>query len=250
MRRRWVPFLQYIVTWLILRSVILMNLLLWLTVCVGAVICAALSAWFVIARHFLMELTRPGVTLSADGPFWREWGFPQGEAEPPPTLQRSVQFAAPGGPLLQGDFWAQPSPAPTVILSHGFHVPRIHLRSVAALEYRFGCNVLLFDYRGHGDSASVPTSGGNAEVADLTAAIDLVMQQPETIAGKIFIHGFSMGAAVALLLPTRDEIGGIIADSAYARLDVVLHQMIAQHLEQLTQRWHRPWRMIHTVFPL
>jgi uncharacterized protein len=217
---------------------------------VGAASLTTVGALFVVARHFLADLTRPGVTIQAGEPFWSDWGFPQDEVEPPLAMQRPLHFSAPGGPELRGDFWAQPHPAPTIILSHGFHVPSVHMRSVAALEYRYGCNVLLFDYRGHGESAAVPTSGGNAEVADLTAAVDLALQQPETVPGKLFIHGFSMGAAVALLMPTRPEIGGIIADSAYARLDVVLHEMIYQHLAGVTQGWSRPWRSLRRGLPL
>jgi len=70
---------------------------------------------------------------------------------------------------------------PTIILYHGFRVPRHHLHPVAALEYRSGYNSLLFDFRGHGQSARAVTSGGIAEVRDLEAAWKATRKQPERI---------------------------------------------------------------------
>jgi uncharacterized protein len=149
--------------------------------------------------------------------------------------------------LLQGEFWAQPKPAPTIILSHGFRLPRAKFRPVAALEYQHGCNVLLFDYRGHGDSEQVVTSGGNAEVGDLAAAVRLAAIQPETLPGNVFIHGFSMGAAVALLLPPMPEVAGIIADSPYARLDEMLHRIVTW---QLSSQIPHSLRVVRRLVPI
>jgi hypothetical protein len=57
--------------------------------------------------------------------------------------------------VLCGDFLAQPHPAPTIIICHGYRVSRDYMRSAAALAYTIlGCNLLLFDFRGHGESDS------------------------------------------------------------------------------------------------
>ncbi len=71
----------------------------------------------------------------------------------------------------------------------------------------FGCNLLLFDFRGHGQSDRATMSLGNAEVRDLQAAITVASQQPETLPGTVILRGFSMGAAFALLIPPRPEVG-------------------------------------------
>jgi pimeloyl-ACP methyl ester carboxylesterase len=117
-----------------------------------------------------------------------------------------------------------------VIICHGYRGSRAQLRPGAAVEYKFGFNVLLFDFRGHGDSDSVRTSGGNAEVRDLEAAIAVAGRQPETLPNKIIIHGFSMGAAVALLTPPHSEVAAIIADSPFARSDEILRRLVKYHL--------------------
>ena len=154
--------------------------------------------------------------------------------EPPRAYQRPLTFETSDGTLLCGDFWAQPQPAPTVVMCHGYRASRAHLRHGAAIEYSLGYNVLLFDFRGHGDSDSIITSGGNAEVRDLEAAITVARLQPETLPHTIIIHGFSMGAAIALLTPPHSEVAAIIADSPFARSDEVLVRLVTHRLAAQT----------------
>jgi alpha-beta hydrolase superfamily lysophospholipase len=203
----------------------------------------------VLGRRFLKEFTRPGVTVEPGTPQWGGWTFPELVVEPPPALQRALTFRSADGVRLRGEFWAQPQSAPTIIISHGFHLPSVYFRSVAALEYAHGANILLFDYRGHGQSSLIPTTCGNAEVNDLLAAVHVAASQPETRRGQVFLHGFSMGAAVALLLPPCPAVAGIIADSSYARLDEMVRLIIAQILDAETAGWHGPARATRTLIP-
>ncbi len=164
--------------------------------------------------------------------------LPTAGAAPPNFYQRPLVFQADDGVVLRGDFWAQPHPAPTIIICHGYRVSRDYMRSAAALVYSMsGCNLLFFDFRGHGESDSVAISLGNAEVRDLQAAITVASQQPETLPGSIIIHGFSVGAAVALLIPPRPEVAAIIADSPYARLDDVLRRFVVCKLTEENTWW-------------
>lgn len=203
----------------------------------------------VLGRRFIEEFTRPGVTVERGTPQWGGWTFPESVVEPPASLRRAVTFQSADGVLLRGEFWAQTRCAPTIIISHGFHFPSVYFRSVAALEYAHGANILLFDYRGHGQSALIPTTCGNAEVNDLLAAVHVAVSQVETRPGQVFVHGFSMGAAVALLLPTCPAIAGIIADSSYARLDEMARAIIAQILDAETAGWRGPARATRTLIP-
>jgi len=207
------------------------------------------SVMLVLGRRFIEEFTRPGVTIDQATPQWGGWTFPEAVGEPPPALQRAVTFPSADGALLRGEFWAQPRRAPTIIISHGFHLPCMHFRSVAALEYAHGANILLFDYRGHGKSALIPTTCGNAEVNDLLAAVDVATSQAETTRGRVYIHGFSMGAAVALLLSPHAAVAGIIADSSYARLDEMTRMLIAQILDHKTASWRGPARVLRMLIP-
>ena len=225
---------------------------LWFMSIVASLVVLGLAvggAMLVLGRRFLSEFTRPGVTVEPGTPQWGGWTFPASAAEPPAEVRHAVTFSSVDGARLRGEFWAQTQSAPTIILSHGFHFPSVYFRSVAALEYAHGANILLFDYRGHGQSVLMPTTCGNAEVNDLVAALEVAISQPQTSPGQVYIHGFSMGAAVALLLPPHAAIAGIIADSPYARLDEMIRMIITQILEQELARWHGPARLVRTLIP-
>jgi alpha-beta hydrolase superfamily lysophospholipase len=225
---------------------------LWFTSIVASIAVVGLAignVMLVLGRLFLKEFTRPGVTVEQGTPQWGSWTFPESAAEPPTALQHSLTFPSADGALLRGEFWAQTHSAPTIIISHGFHFPSVHFRSVAALEYAHGVNILLFDYRGHGESVMIPTTCGNAEINDLVAAVDVAASQPETARGQVYIHGFSMGAAVAILLPPHAAVAGIIADSPYARLDEMIRMIITQILDQKLSRWHGPARAVRILIP-
>jgi len=205
------------------------------------------SGLAVLANRFVEELSRPH-TLLDDSVF--TWELPRTNSEPPLALQRSLLFETADGTLLSGDFWAQPRPAPTIVLCHGYRTSRSHLRTVAALEYSHGYNMLFFDFRGHGESDSVMTSGGNAEVCDLEAALEVAARQPETIPGKIIIHGFSMGASVALLTPPRLDVVAIIADSPYAHSDDILRRLVRYQLTEGSKSWRAPLRRLQRFWPV
>jgi uncharacterized protein len=228
------------------------SMTLWFTSIVSFIFVVGLAiggVMLVLGRRFLKEFTRPGVTVEPGTPQWGGWTFPESAAEPPKELQRVVTFQSADGALLRGEFWAQTQSAPTIIISHGFHFPSVHFRSVAALEYAHGANILLFDYRGHGESVLIPTTCGNAEINDLVAAVDVAASQPETSHGQVYIHGFSMGAAVAILLPPHAAVAGIIADSPYARLDEMIRMIITQILDQELSNWRGPARAVRILIP-
>src|SRR5260370_269180 len=173
------------------------------------------------------------------------------QSRPPvrqPSCHRPLLVRTSDGKLLQGEFWAQPHAAPTIIICHGYRVSGAYLRPVATLEYSRGYNILLFDFRGHGNSESVNTSGGNAEVHDLQAAIAVAIQQPETLPGKIILHGFSMGAAIALLTPPHPDGVAIIADSAYAHLDMILRSFVHWQLMEQSNSWSRSLHWLRSAF--
>ena len=207
---------------------------------------AVTSGLAIMAHRFVDELSRPHEELDAS---LFSWEIPECATEPPPALRRPLTFQTSDGAFLRGEFWAQPQAAPTVILCHGYRISRVTMRPVAALEYEHGYNVMLFDFRGHGDSESVISSGGIAEVQDLHAALTVARYQPETLPGKMIIHGFSMGASIALLTPPHPDVAAIIADSAYARLDDILRRLVHYRLTCESDDWKPSLRKLRRFFP-
>ncbi|HLG62119.1 MAG TPA: alpha/beta fold hydrolase [Ktedonosporobacter sp.] len=204
------------------------------------------SGLTMLAFRFVEEFSHPHLLLQ-EAIF--DWEIPHTAPEPPLERQRSLLFKTVDNTLLRGDFWAQPQKAPTIVLCHGYRVSRTYLREAAALEYQRGYNVFSFDFRGHGESDSVTTSGGKAEVRDLEAAIFVASRQPETLPGKIVIHGFSMGASVALLMSPHPDVVAIIADSPYAHSDDILRRLVNYRLTQESRGWIPLLQILRCLFP-
>jgi len=230
------------------KESVVSRLLLGVVIVFGMFGVLVMGSLLLFANHLVYSISRPNNHFDP-GIFAHR--LPTAGAEPPHFYQRPLVFHADDGAVLRGDFWAQPHPAPTIIICHGYRVSRDYMRSAAALAYTIlGCNLLLFDFRGHGESESVAISLGNAEVRDLQAAIIVASQQPETLPGTIIIHGFSVGAAVALLTPPRREVAAIIADSSYARLDDILRHFVVCKLTEENTWWSPLFHRLQGMVPV
>jgi pimeloyl-ACP methyl ester carboxylesterase len=78
-------------------------------------------------------------------------------------------------------------------------------------------NLVIFDFRNHGQSAGTQTTGGVREVRDLRAIIDWVAAAKEPSA--IALVGVSMGGAAAIDEAASDSrVSAVIIDSTHATL--------------------------------
>jgi len=105
---------------------------------------------------------------------------------------------------------------PTVIVAHGWGSNKSNMLDRAAIlheEY----NLVLFDFRNHGQSGEASTTQGVREAGDLRAVIDWL----ESAKGprRIAVLGVSMGGASALNEADRDErVDALIIESTHATL--------------------------------
>jgi dipeptidyl aminopeptidase/acylaminoacyl peptidase len=132
-----------------------------------------------------------------------------------------AQFGASDGIRLKGWFIKGNGEGrlPTVIVCHGLGANRSDFTELAAGLSRDGYNVLLFDFRGHGDSQRVASSFGYLEQKDLLGAIRYVKERKDADADEIAVYGFSMGGAVAVLTAAEaGDIKAVIADSSFTAL--------------------------------
>jgi pimeloyl-ACP methyl ester carboxylesterase len=103
---------------------------------------------------------------------------------------------------------------PTVILAHGYEGNKSTMLAQAALlhdEY----NLVLFDFRNHGQSSGDQTTQGTREQNDVRAVVDWLERQkgPQRIA----LLGVGMGGVSALAESIADDrIAAVIVDSAQA----------------------------------
>jgi alpha-beta hydrolase superfamily lysophospholipase len=124
---------------------------------------------------------------------------------------------------LRGWWLPRPESPAVVIGSHGHSGSKDDLLGVGTSAWRAGFNVLLFDYRGRGDSDPWPHSLISREADDLLAAV--AYARGRVAQARVGLVGFSMGAAVAILAAAREPaIAAVVADSSFTAVaDVVAH---------------------------
>lgn len=127
-----------------------------------------------------------------------------------------VRFTTEDGYTLSG--WLIPAARETraaVILLHGFSWHRLPWLTdfVPWLQPRY--NVLMFDFRGHGESDDAPITLGTTEQRDVAAAVRFLESRGY---GPTALLGISMGGAVAIMAAPDLPVAAVIADAAYAEV--------------------------------
>lgn len=91
-----------------------------------------------------------------------------------------------------------------------------------------GYNVLMFDYRGYGQSEGRPTRAGT--ITDGHAAIDYALSRAETGDGPLLVYGQSLGGAVAVVVAAeRPEVAGVVVESTFSGY----RRIAARHLRRV-----------------
>lgn len=90
-----------------------------------------------------------------------------------------------------------------------------------------GYSVLLFDLRARGESQGARSTAGDRERLDLLGALDYVVGRGIPL-GCIGLLGFSLGAAVAILVASREpRLRAVVSDSAFADLlEDLRHELV------------------------
>ncbi|MFH1412402.1 MAG: alpha/beta hydrolase [Candidatus Omnitrophota bacterium] len=127
---------------------------------------------------------------------------------------KDVYFKASDGTELHG--WYVPSGVParaSFLFCHGNAGnigDRIELISIL---HGLNVNILIFDYRGYGNSKGVPSENGT--YADAEAAYEKLREIDPANKDRIILYGRSMGGAVAVELARRVDAKGLVTDSVF-----------------------------------
>lgn len=139
-----------------------------------------------------------------------------------------VAFTSADGVNLAGWWFDQPDAPIVVICCHGHRGNKADLLGIGPGLWRAGHSVLLFDFRGNGESGDGPQSLAHHEQQDLAAAVELVRRRrPDA---RIAVVAFSMGAAAAILAAADDpRIEAVVADSPFTTLSEVVKAAYRRH---------------------
>ncbi len=134
---------------------------------------------------------------------------------------QEVAFPAEDGTCLGGWLLDRGPAAPAILACGGYRGRRSDLLGIGSSLWRSGFTVLLFDYRGYGDEPG-PVTLGYRELADARAALHFLRTTyPHTPRGAI---GFSMGAAIAIMLAARErDVQAVWADSPFTSQREIVH---------------------------
>lgn len=169
--------------------------------------------------------------------------FPQRGTPAPPPGAEEIWFEASDGVRLHGWFLAAntagveaaagglhdstapaedleaspPTARATILVAHG-NAGNIenHLGFVSFLPAH-GFNVLIFDYRGYGNSDQAPINR-DCLLLDMLAALDAARARPEVDRGRIGLYAQSLGAVFGLAaMAERPEIKAAVIVSPFTR---------------------------------
>ncbi len=186
------------------------------TALAGAAAAGALGATAAaaVAAHQISGPSRP----------WPDYRFTPFEVGTP---SEDVDLAAADGTALKGWWFDNPGSERVVICCHGHRGNKSDLLGIGPGLWRAGNTVMLFDFRGSGDSADGPQSLAHHEQQDLRAAIDhAAARRPDA---EITVVGFSMGAAVTILVAAGDpRVAKVVLDSPFADMSGVISAAISR----------------------
>jgi uncharacterized protein len=212
LKKRVVPVLKWI-GWVLLVQFILIN------------ISASLYAYKL--THFYNNVD-PHASANSNV-FSKSWKLFTGPKYPRPVIEErpvfpydTVTFKTKRGITIDG-WYARPDSFSkgTVILFHGISVSKSILLDEAN-EFRYqGYNILMVDFRAHGNSKGRTTTIGVKEAEEIKLAYDFISSKGER---NIYLYGSSMGA-VAIAKAISDhklQPSGVILDMPFESLQLYL----------------------------
>lgn len=118
------------------------------------------------------------------------------------------------GLTLRGYYWPPQTPAADLILYFPGQRGNRYIAGREAAPLAAGGGLLVASYRGYGDNPGKPDESGI--YADARAFLSLA----RTLApnSRVYLFGFSLGAAPALHIAAEEEVAGVVTLGAFAAL--------------------------------
>lgn len=142
-----------------------------------------------------------------------------------------IFFTTSDGMKLHGWFLPAENTQGTLLFLHGNAGNISHRLDSLLLFHALSLNVLIFDYRGYGQSTGKPTEQGI--YLDAEAAWRYLTSDRQIPAASILLFGRSLGGAVAAYLASRQPAMGLALESTFTSVP----DMAAELYPLLPARW-------------
>lgn len=219
-KRRRIPVILRWILWVLLVQFILVNI----------------SAAFYAYRftHFYNDpsLLEPG----SENIFSKTWRLFTGPRQPRPQLKNKPAFTYETVTMktakgLSIEAWfcpADSNPQGTVIIFHGITLNKGRMLDEGHEFRSMGYNIMLVDFRGHGNSEGNITTIGVREPEEVKLAYEYMVKRGEK---KIFLYGLSMGAVVVTKAISDYQLNpsGIIIEMPFLSLQAYLRAQARFH---------------------
>lgn len=114
---------------------------------------------------------------------------------------------------------------------HGFSGSKAEVLAATPIFWQRGCDLLLYDARGHGESDRSLLSFGVHEREDLLRVVEWLSDKTDLPRSRIGLIGWSYGAATAI--QAASEAGGdvafVVADSSYSSMGDIARAQAEKH---------------------
>jgi uncharacterized protein len=128
-----------------------------------------------------------------------------------------IEVAAPAGYTIHGWYIPAEGAPATVLINHGAIFNRSAYLPHCVLLHKAGYNVVVYDYRGFGESPG-PASLGTL-IPDADAVLAYLQDRPDISTGRIVLFGISLGTVPTLALAAQAPAGvvGVVLDGSFER---------------------------------
>ena len=155
-----------------------------------------------------------------------------GDWNPAHIAHEDAWFTAADGTSLHGWFLERPGAREAVLYAHGNGENVAYVAPWMEIARRdLGVSILVFDYRGYGQSVGLPDEAGI--IADARAARAWLAGRTGKAEREIVLWGRSLGGAVLIDLAAKDGARALIVQIGFSSLPDVA----AYHYRSLPVRW-------------
>ena len=177
---------------------------------------AGLSYYF---SNLILETPPRRTSEVSHSELMKGWGYDQAALEDALPVPKEVEFASvTEGLTLRGSLYeGADTVACGFVMAHGITENRANMLKYASILEDCGCDMLLYDHRGHGKSDGDQLTGGYYEGKDVLEAVKFLQKEKGLSPKQIGLIGESWGAAAVLIAASQnDQLGFVLAESPYS----------------------------------